>query len=93
METCSKCNTVRSKHVCCECGDYEKEGAEMPGKNINQKLKEMTKLAAELADECEKLSAAVDAKNSTLKRVLTWCETESPDFEIDADAVRSALSL
>jgi len=27
-----------------------------------------------------------------LARVLEWCESDSPDFEIDADAIRKALN-
>jgi len=61
--------------------------------NIKQKLMETLKLAAELADENAKFADALEAKNKTLRRVLEWCETDSPEFEIDADAVRAALSL
>lgn len=43
-------------------------------------------------NETEKLRRAVQAKDAVLKRVLEWCNQESPDFEIDADVVRAALA-
>lgn len=45
-------------------------------------------------DNCDiyKLERRVSQYESLLRRVLEWCEQDSPNFEIDADAVRSALN-
>lgn len=39
-----------------------------------------------------KLELKVKRYETILRRVLEWCETESPNFEIDADAIRAALN-
>lgn len=34
----------------------------------------------------------IEKLEATLHRVLEWCEQESPNFEIDADAIRVVLN-
>ncbi len=46
------------------------------------------------ANNCDifKLERTITRYKMILIRVLEWCEQESPNFEIDADAIRSALN-
>jgi hypothetical protein len=39
-----------------------------------------------------KLECTVRRYEQLLRRVLEWCDTDSPNFEIDADVVRAALN-
>lgn len=39
-----------------------------------------------------KLEQRTSRYEHLLRRVLEWCEQESPNFEIDADAIRAALN-
>lgn len=39
-----------------------------------------------------KLECTVRRYEQLLRRVLEWCDTDSPNFEIDADVIRAALN-
>ena len=39
-----------------------------------------------------KLEQRTSRYEHLLRRVLEWCEQDSPNFEIDADAIRAALN-
>lgn len=46
------------------------------------------------SENCDvyKLELKVRRHETLLLRVLEWCESDLPDFEIDADGIRSALN-
>lgn len=51
-------------------------------------------LDPECWDGCQSLllKAKSERYEKLLRRVLEWCEQDSPNFEIDADAIRAALN-
>lgn len=51
-------------------------------------------LDPECWDGCQSLllKAKIEQYEKLLRSVLEWCETDTPNFEIDTDAIRNAIN-
>lgn len=58
---------------------------------LKAELAASQKLAEMYAQRHEGVCKERDELEKALRRVLEWCEQDSPDFEIDADAIRAAI--